>query len=32
VLNASLNNIVASSVYQRLGYRAVSDVRRYQLG
>ena len=32
VLNASLNNMVASSVYQRLGYRAVSDVRRYQLG
>jgi hypothetical protein len=32
VLTASLNNIVASSVYQRLRYRAVSDVRRYQLG
>lgn len=32
VLNASRNNLVASSVYQRLGYRAVSDVRRYQFG
>jgi FR47-like protein len=32
VLNANINNVVANSVYQRLGYRAVSDVLRYQLG
>jgi len=32
VLNANVNNVAANSVYQRLGYRAVSDVRRYQLG
>jgi predicted GNAT family acetyltransferase len=32
VLNADVNNLAATSVYQRLGYRAVSDVRRYQLG
>ena len=32
VLNASLNNVAANSVYQRLGYQAVSDVLRYQLG
>jgi ribosomal protein S18 acetylase RimI-like enzyme len=32
VLNANVNNLAATSVYQRLGYRAVSDVRRYQLG
>lgn len=32
VLNASVTNVVASSVYQRLGYQAVSDLRRYQLG
>jgi ribosomal protein S18 acetylase RimI-like enzyme len=31
VLNANVNNVAANSVYQRLGYRAVSDVRRYQL-
>jgi FR47-like protein len=32
VLNANVNNLVANSVYQRLGYQAVSDVLRYQLG
>jgi ribosomal protein S18 acetylase RimI-like enzyme len=32
VLNANVNNAAANSVYQRLGYRAVSDLRRYQLG
>jgi predicted GNAT family acetyltransferase len=32
VLNANVNNVVASSVYQRLGYRAVGDIRRYRLG
>jgi GNAT superfamily N-acetyltransferase len=32
VLNANVNNAAANSVYQRLGYRAVSDVLRYQLG
>ncbi len=32
VLSASLNNVAANSVYQRLGYQAVSDVLRYQLG
>jgi uncharacterized protein len=32
VLNANVNNVVANSVYQRLGYQAVSDVLRYQLG
>jgi ribosomal protein S18 acetylase RimI-like enzyme len=32
VLNANVNNVTANSVYQRLGYQAVSDVRRYQLG
>jgi predicted GNAT family acetyltransferase len=32
VLNANVNNVIANSVYQRLGYRVVSDVRRYQLG
>jgi RimJ/RimL family protein N-acetyltransferase len=32
VLNASATNVVANSVYQRLGYQAVSDLRRYQLG
>jgi GNAT superfamily N-acetyltransferase len=32
VLNANVDNVAANSVYQRLGYRAVSDVRRYQLG
>jgi ribosomal protein S18 acetylase RimI-like enzyme len=32
VLTASLNNVAANSVYQRLGYQPVSDVLRYQLG
>jgi FR47-like protein len=32
VLNANVNNVVASSVYQRLGYQAVSDMLRYKLG
>jgi len=32
VLSANADNIAATSVYQRLGYQAVSDVRRYQLG
>jgi ribosomal protein S18 acetylase RimI-like enzyme len=32
VLNANVNNLTANSVYQQLGYQAVSDVRRYQLG
>jgi uncharacterized protein len=32
VLNANLNNVVANSVYQRLGYQAVSDILRYHLG
>ena len=32
VLSANLNNVAANSVYQRLGYQAVSDVLRYQLG
>ncbi len=32
VLNANLSNVVANSIYQRLGYQAVSDVLRYQLG
>jgi ribosomal protein S18 acetylase RimI-like enzyme len=32
VLNANVNNLAATSVYERLGYRVVSDVRRYQLG
>jgi hypothetical protein len=32
VLNANLNNVVANSIYQRLGYRVVSDVLRYQFG
>jgi predicted GNAT family acetyltransferase len=32
VLSANVNNLAATSVYERLGYRAVSDVRRYQLG
>jgi ribosomal protein S18 acetylase RimI-like enzyme len=32
VLSANVNNVTANSVYQRLGYRAISDVRRYQLG
>ncbi len=32
VLNANVDNTVAVSVYQRLGYRAVLDVLRYRLG
>jgi len=32
VLHANVSNVAATSVYQRLGYRAVSDLRRYQLG
>ncbi|HEY2076558.1 MAG TPA: GNAT family N-acetyltransferase [Streptosporangiaceae bacterium] len=32
VLNANVTNVAANSVYQRLGYQAVSDVLRYQLG
>lgn len=32
VLNANVNNSAANSLYQRLGYQAVSDVRRYQFG
>jgi hypothetical protein len=32
VLNADVTNVVANSVYRRLGYQAVSDVRRYQFG
>ena len=32
VLNANVNNVAANSVYQRLGYRAVSHMLRYHLG
>jgi len=32
VLNASVDNVAATSVYQRLGYQVVSDVLRYRLG
>jgi ribosomal protein S18 acetylase RimI-like enzyme len=32
VLNVSLNNVAANSVYQRLGYQAVSEVIRYRFG
>ena len=32
VLNANVNNVAANSVYQRLGYQAVSEVLRYRLG
>ena len=32
VLNASLSNVAANSVYQRLGYQAVSEVLRYRFG
>lgn len=32
VLNANVDNAAANSVYLRLGYRAVSDVRRYRFG
>jgi ribosomal protein S18 acetylase RimI-like enzyme len=32
VLHANVNNVAATSVYQRLGYRALSDLHRYQLG
>jgi ribosomal protein S18 acetylase RimI-like enzyme len=30
VLNASLSNVAANSIYQRLGYQAVSEVLRYR--
>jgi predicted GNAT family acetyltransferase len=30
VLTANVTNTAANSVYQRLGYQAVGDVRRYQ--
>ena len=30
VLTANVNNAAANSVYERLGYQAVSDLRRYQ--
>jgi uncharacterized protein len=32
VLNADVDNVAANSVYRRLGYQAVSDVRRYHFG
>jgi uncharacterized protein len=32
VLSAGLSNVAANSVYQRLGYRAVSELLRYQFG
>jgi ribosomal protein S18 acetylase RimI-like enzyme len=32
VLTVNVNNLAATSVYERLGYRTVSDVRRYRLG
>jgi predicted GNAT family acetyltransferase len=32
VLSANVRNLAATSVYQRLGYRAVADVCRYQFG
>lgn len=32
VLNANVDNLAATSVCERLGYQAVSDVRRYRLG
>jgi RimJ/RimL family protein N-acetyltransferase len=32
VLTANVHNLAATSVYERLGYRSVSDVRRYRLG
>ncbi len=32
VLIASLDNVAANSVYQRLGYQGVSEVLRYRLG
>ena len=32
VLHASLDNVAANSVYQRLGYQGVRDVLRYKLG
>jgi ribosomal protein S18 acetylase RimI-like enzyme len=31
VLNANVNNVPANTVYKRLGYQAVTEVRRYQL-
>jgi predicted GNAT family acetyltransferase len=32
VLIANVNNVAATSVYERLGYQAVTNVRRYRLG
>ena len=32
VLNPNVNNVAANSVYQRLGYQAVSDILRYHFG
>jgi ribosomal protein S18 acetylase RimI-like enzyme len=32
ILNADVGNAAANSVYRRLGYQAVSDVRRYEFG
>ena len=32
VLNANVNNLAATSVYERLGYQAVRDLRRYRFG
>lgn len=32
VLNASLSNVAANSVYQRLGYQPVSEMLRYRFG
>jgi len=32
VLNANVSNAAANKVYRRLGYEAISDVLRYQLG
>jgi uncharacterized protein len=32
VLSTSLDNVVANSVYRRLGYKAVSEVLRYRFG
>jgi hypothetical protein len=32
ILNVNVNNVAANTVYERLGYRGVSDVRRFQLG
>ncbi len=30
VLNASMHNVAANSVYQRLGYQAVSEMLRFR--